>query len=374
MMKFVDAPPSSPKVLRTVEDGDIAERLTPGDVEHIAEIFKTPLNGSYNWDYVEADRRIAKLYRLGKERNWNADHDLDWSVTLPLTEFPQAGGTENPFEGWAEYDALDEAQRLSFSWHQHAWTICQFMHGEQGALLVSSQLVSCAPTYDAKLYASSQTFDEARHVEVFARYVRDCLPVEYPINPHLKALLDKVLTDERWDLKFIGMQLVIESLALAAFGVQKDMAADPLLKQMLDYVIRDEARHVAFGVTYMEQFVKALSDQEREDRATFAFEACRVMRERIVPTDVFEHWGMDVEEGRRRFLEAGQMDTFRNLLFTRIMPNLNKVGLLTDAIKPKYEELGLLEFAGLPHDGDIDWVQLEAPLVQANAAEVTAAE
>jgi len=374
MLKFVDSPPAAPEILRTLEDGDIAERLTSDDVEHIAEIFQTPLAGAYNWDYEEADRRITKLYRLGKERNWNGDHDLDWSKTFPLTESPQAAGTENPFEGWDEYDALDEAQRHDFGWHQHAWTLCQFLHGEQGALLVSSQLVSCAPTYDAKLYASSQTFDEARHVEVFGRYVRSCLPVEYPINPHLKALLDKVLTDPRWDLKFIGMQLVIESLALAAFGVQKEMAADPLLKQLLEYVIRDEARHVAFGVTYMEQFVKELSPEEREERADFAFEACRVMRERIVPTDVFVHWKMDPEEGRRRFLAAGQLDTFRNLLFMRIMPNLNKVGLLTDAIKPKYEELGLMEFAGLPHDGEIDWAELSAPLAPMAATEVTAAE
>jgi hypothetical protein len=126
--------------------------------------------------------------------------------------------------------------------------------------------------------------------------------------------------------------------------------------------VRDEARHVAFGVAYMEQFVKSLSAPEIEDRAQFAFEACRVMRERIVPTDVFEHYGFDPEEGRRRFLAAGQMDTFRNLLFMRIMPNLNKVGLLTDEVKPRYEELGLLQFAGLPSDGEIDWAVLSQPL------------
>jgi P-aminobenzoate N-oxygenase AurF len=229
-------------------------------------------------------------------------------------------------------------------------------------LLVSSQLVSCAPTYDGKLYASSQTFDEARHVEVFGRYLNDKVRLMYPVNRHLKALLDKILTDPRWDLKFIGMQLIIESLALAAFHVQKANAADPLLGDILELVTRDEARHVAFGVTYMEDFVKSLRPDEIEDRALFAFEACRVMRERIVPTDVFEHYGFDVEEGRRRFLAAGQMDSFRNLLFTRIMPNLNKVGLLTESVKALYDTLGLLAFAGLPNDGDIDWAELSRPL------------
>jgi hypothetical protein len=222
--------------------------------------------------------------------------------------------------------------------------------------------VSCAPTYDAKLYASSQTFDEARHVEVFGRYLHEKVRITYPVNQHLKALLDKVLTDERWDLKFIGMQLIIESLALAAFHVQRATSSDPLLCDIIDLVVRDEARHVAFGVNYMEGFVRSLPQQEIEDRALFAYEACRVMRERIVPSDVFVHFGFDPEEGRRRFLEAGQVDMFRNLLFTRIMPNLNKVGLLTERVKPLYDALGLMQFAELPNDGEIDWAELGKPL------------
>jgi hypothetical protein len=360
MIKFVENPPQDVKYI-PAED-DIGSKLSPADVDQIAEIFKTPLTGAYTWNYAESDKKLRKLYRLGKERNWNADIDIDWSRTYSRLKSPMIEGGENPYAGWAPFEALTEAEQIEFGWHQHAWTMSQFLHGEQGALLVSSQLVSCAPTYDGKLYASSQTFDEARHVEVFGRYLSDKVGIMYPVNRHLKALLDKILTDERWDLKFIGMQLVIESLALAAFHVQRAFAADPLLGDILDYVTRDEARHVAFGVTYMEQFVKSLSPQEIEDRASFAFEACRVMRERIVPTDVFEHYGFDVEGGRRRFLAAGQMDSFRNLLFTRIMPNLNKVGLLSEAVQPKYEELGLMQFAGLPNDGDIDWAELSKPL------------
>jgi hypothetical protein len=368
MVRYVDAPPTA--VEFTPDADDVAASLTREDVDEIAEIFRTPLTGAYCWDYEEADKRIRKLYRLGKARNWNAELDIAWDRTFPRAQVPQTVQPgQNPYEHWTSFQTLTPEQQTEFAWHSYAWTLSQFLHGEQGALLVSSQLVTCAPTYDAKLYAASQTFDEARHVEVFGRYLRDKVRITYPINRNLKALLDKILTDPRWDLKFIGMQLIIEALALSAFHVQKVIAADPLLIDILDLVTRDEARHVAFGVNYMEQFVKTLSPQEIEDRALFAYEACRVMRERIVPTDVYEHYGFDAEEGRRLFLLAGQVDLFRNLLFTRIMPNLNKVGLLTDSVKPLYEELGLMQFAGLGHDGEIDWAALEAPLLISTTAE-----
>jgi hypothetical protein len=360
MIKFVESTPKA--VVRMGPESELTSDLTLQDAAQIAEIFQTPLTGSYTWNYTEADKKLRKLYRLGKERNWNADTDIDWTREYPRSEAPMLATAENPYADWSSFQRLSEPERVRFGWHQHVWTVSQFLHGEQGALLVASQLVSCAPTYDGKLYSSSQTFDEARHVEVFAKYLTERVGFMYPVNRHLKALLDKVLTDPRWDLKFIGMQLVIESLALAAFNVLKVNTADPVLQDLLELVLRDEARHVAFGVSYMEQFVKTLTPKEVEERALFAFEACRVMRERIVPTDVFEHYGWDVEEGRRRFLAAGQMDLFRNLLFTRIMPNLNKVGLLPESVHAKYDELGLMQFAGLPSDGDIDWAEMSKPL------------
>ena len=343
------------------KSGDPAAEMKPDDVEQIAQIFKTPLNGTYAWNYQEADQKIRRLYRLGKKLNWNAELDVDWNRTFPRSEMP-VQDMFNPFEGWEPFEKLSKSEQIEFAWHQQAWTLSQFLHGEQGALLVASQLCSCAPTYDAKLYAASQTFDEARHVEVFGRYLMDKVGFMYPVNRELKALLDKVLTDERWDLKFIGMQLVIEALALAAFHTQTMITRDDLLKDIIQLVVRDESRHVAFGVTYMEQFVKSLSPEEVEDRAQFAYEACIIMRERIIGTDVFEHWGWDVEEGRQRVLDAVVMEEFRKLLFTRIIPNLSKVGLITDRVRPKYEELGVLEYENLVNDGAIDWATLEAPL------------
>lgn len=340
---------------------DIEHRMTADHVRDVVEIFQTPLTGHYNWDYSSADGRIRKLYRLGKELNWNADMDVDWSKTFPRSEIPM-DQSFNPFAGWEPFEQLSDEEKLRFGWHNLAWMLAQFMHGEQGALLVASQLASCAPTYDAKLYAASQTFDEARHVEVFTRYLQEKIGILYPINPNLKVLLDKILSDPRWDLKFIGMQIIIEGLALAAFNTLKMTAQDPLLRDIIQLVIRDEARHVTFGVNYLEDFVSTLTDEEKEERAQFAFEACVVMRERLIATEVFAEFGWDPDKAREQVLSSHIMAQFRNLLFTRIVPNLKRIGLLTDKVRPKFEELGILQFENLVDDGEIDWAELSRPL------------
>ena len=355
------------------------EDLNEEQVQHIAEIFSTPLTGAYNWDYKIQDDRIKKLYGLGKQLNWDAEIDVDWSQTpnvdelAPRTEEEKAAALAQfregfPFVGYGPYEAMDDDTALELHRHLNSWFVCQFLHGEQGALLVASQLASCAPTYNAKLYAASQTFDEARHVEVFNKFIQTKVGLMYPINGSLKDLLDKILTDPRWDLKFIGMQIIIEGLALAAFNVAKMTTKDPVFGQLLHLVTRDEARHVTFGVNYLEEHVKTLSQEDKEERAQFALEACIVMRERMIPVDVHARFGWDTSETREISLGGKARQEFRNLVFSRVVPNLKRIGLLTDAIRPKFEELGLLEFEHLPDDGSIDWVEMSKPLVETTTA------
>jgi hypothetical protein len=295
-----DGPPED--LLYFDEDLDLSQK----QVEDVVEIFNTPLTGSYNWDYTIADDRIKKLYELGKELNWNGSIDLNWEYTHPADERIVEPDEELPHETLEAYDKLSEEEKILFDRHSTAELMSQFLHGEQGALLVASQLASCAPTYNAKLYAASQTFDEARHVEVFNRYLQEKIGIHYPINPSLKLLLDKILTDERWDLKFIGMQIIIEGLALAAFQMLKSITKDPLLKQLLHYVVRDEAR---------------------------AFQ-----------------------------METKSFEMFRNFLFSRVIPNLSRIGLLTDTVRPKFEALGLLEYEHAPDDFECDWAEMKKPL------------
>ena len=268
-----------------------------------------------------------------------------------------------PHETLKAYENLSEEEKILFDRHSTAELMSQFLHGEQGALLVASQLASCAPTYNAKLYAASQTFDEARHVEVFNRYLQEKIGIHYPINPSLKLLLDKILTDERWDLKFIGMQIIIEGLALAAFQMLKAITKDPLLKQLLHYVVRDEARHVTFGINYLEEYIKTLSPEEIEERAQFAYEACVISRERLINTKAEQRFlGMTEEEARKFAMDTKSFEMFRNFLFSRVIPNLSRIGLLTDTVRPKFEALGLLEYENAPDDFECDWAEMKKPL------------
>jgi hypothetical protein len=361
----------APAAMRAVDN---TLGLNEADVEHIAEIFSTPLTGAYNWDYRVADDRINKLYELGKQLNWNASVDIDWSQTPDFPDRPPASDEQRRlveenrggslFKDFAPFQGFDTDRVIEWMRHQHSWAISQFLHGEQGALLVASQLASCAPSFNAKLYAASQTFDEARHVEAFNRYLQRKVGFSYPVSRSLKLLLDKILTDPRWDLKFIGMQIIIEGLALAAFNTMKQSTQDPVLRDIVNLVIRDEARHVTFGVNYLEEFVKTLSDSEREERAAFAYEACVVMRTRLIPTDVYRHFGWPVEEATAIATGGEQRQKFRNMIFARVVPNLKRIGLLTDAIRPKFEALGLLAFESLPDDGQLDWDELSKPLYE----------
>jgi uncharacterized ferritin-like protein (DUF455 family) len=369
-VRVVTEPPSQVRrfpvagaaALAANDPGELADRLSPADVEVVREIFSTPLTGSYNWDYETANAKIRRLYELGKKFNWNVEMDIDWTAAFDKSRHPSAID-QNPFSAHPVYLALPAEERAVFEWKMQAQTLSQFLHGEQGALMVASQLVTCAPTMDAKLYAASQTFDEARHVEVFNKYLRQRCGMVYPIHPNLKLLLDKILTDERWDLKFIGMQVLIEGLALAAFQAIAMTTNDPLLRQVLELVMRDEGRHVAFGVNYLEDWIAALPKEAVEERARFAYEACAIMRERLFSTVVAEEYGIEREEARRIVIDSPTGRAFGDFLFQRMIPNLKRVGLLTDEVRERFEALGVLHYEDAASDGEIDWASLERPLM-----------
>ena len=184
----------------------------------------------------------------------------------------------------------------------------------------------------------------------------------FPIRPSLKALLDKILTDDRWDLKFIGMQIIIEGLALAIFNTLRQTTKDPVLKNLLTLVIRDEARHVTFGVNYLESFTTTLTPEELIEREDFCLEACNVLKNRFSQYSVWEKWGFDIEYTHEYQKNNKYNNMFYELLFTRIIPNLERIGLLPERLKGEYEKLGVLHFIHGESDYEMSWEELNAPL------------
>ncbi len=233
--------------------------------DHEIESILTSFDSNYVWNYGCVKEGLRDLYEKAKREQWNSTTQLDWALAVD----PEADIVPPQFDPLSEFGParkLSERERTRLGRAQIANQLSQFLHGEQGALIVASQLVGGVPWIDGKYYAASQTMDEARHVEVFSRYVNEKLEWEWPISDSLKELLDATITDSRWDFKFLGMQIIIEGLAMAAFGSLWRAANEPLLKQLLHYVMKDESRHVAFGMLALRDHYRGLSAGELRDR------------------------------------------------------------------------------------------------------------
>jgi hypothetical protein len=220
----------------------------------------------------------------------------------------------------------------------------QFLHGEQGALICASKIVQTVPDIDSKFYAATQVMDEARHVEMYGKYTSEKLELAYPINPHLKALLNDVIADERWDMTYLGMQVVIEGLALAAFALIRDFAEEPLAKAINTYVMQDEARHVAFGRLALKDYYPQLTQAERDEREEFVVQACYLMKDRFQMEEVWQRMGLDVERCVKFTEESDMMQEFRKMLFSRIVPTVKDIGLWGPKIQKAYADMGVIQF------------------------------
>src|SRR5438874_6208307 len=339
-----------------VDDLEAILSITNSDVDAVAHTVADNADAIFTWDYERTRPALGKLYEKAKTSQWNSETDLPWDTVVDqeavvINNAAQMGGmtagmdlTGTPFEKWTEKEWIQvgvESQN---------WTLSQFMHGEQGALLCTAKIVETVPWIDAKYYASTQVMDEARHVEVFAKYLDTKLTGHYPINAHLRMLLDDIINDSRWDMTYLGMQIMVEGLALAAFGFMHMLTEEPLLKQLLRYVMSDEARHVAFGVLSLKEYYEGLSDAEMLERQQFAFEAAVRMRDRFLQQEVWERMGVDVRRMVHLQLthEVNKNDDpFQQLLFSKIVPNCKKLGLLdrNDGwLRTKFGEINVIQF------------------------------
>src|SRR3954466_12177645 len=341
-------------------DGIIAAGRSERDevVHHVQAHSET----AFTWDYDRSRPALSKLYEKAKHSQWNGSTDLPWDTEVDQEKIAQmtGGGGAGRFARMASLQDTPVAKWGDKEWLQLSiesqnFMLSQFMHGEQGALVCTAQIVETVPWIDAKYYASTQVMDEARHVEVFAKYLDTKLSGHYPINAHLEMLLDDIISDSRWDMTYLGMQIMVEGLALAAFGFMHQMTTEPLLKKLLRYVMSDEARHVAFGVLSLQEYYDQLTAAEIRERQEFAFEAAVRMRDRFLQQEVWERMGVDVKEALSLVLQDDGRKMFQNVLFSKIVPNCKKLGLLDAAdgwLRERFTELGVIQFE--------DWVDTGA--------------
>jgi hypothetical protein len=305
---------------------------------------------AFTWEYEDERDKLLALYDKGKRQQWDAAVRIDWSQDLDPENPQEVDDRLIPIYGSPIWEKLTSAERVHLRRHQQAQTLSQFMHGEQGALMAAARIVQTAPDLDAKFYAATQVMDEARHVEAYARLLNDKLGLAYPITPGLKALLETVLTDRRWDMTYLGMQILIEGLALAAFQRIRDFAKNRLAASVNAYVMQDEARHVAFGRLALRDLYPQLSDAERREREEFVVEACYHMRDRFNQKELWENLGLPVKEAIEAAMASENMRLFRKRLFSRIVPTVKDIGLWGEGVRKAFADMGALEFAEVDSD------------------------
>jgi hypothetical protein len=317
---------------------------------------------TFLWDYARDRDQLVTLYNKGMASQWNSVTDLDWDTDVDPEALVRTSKTPNIFvdlaRGAAEVDGSPFA-----SWSEKEFTqlgietfksqLSQFMHGEQGAMMAAAKIVETVPWIDAKYYAATQTMDEARHTEVFGKYLHTKLGEAYPMSPFLEEQITALVEDGRWDITYLGMQIVIESLALAAFGAMIKATEEPLLKKLLRYVMSDEARHVAFGVVTLQEYYQGLGDAELKDRQEFLAENTLRSRARSIAPEMWERMGLDFDAALPSLIEAAAKkgkSAFRGFekgFFAKLVPNVRKLGLL-DAndgyLRQLWGDAGLLKY------------------------------
>jgi hypothetical protein len=354
-----------------LDDPEAILSVTTLDETNVVHAVQDNADAIFTWNYDKGERSaLDRLYEKAKTSQWNGQTDLDWGIDVDVEKSVRdqnaamnPGSTDllPPFdvsgtvlETWGDKEYLE----LGIEMQNHL--LSQFMHGEQGALMCTAKIVETVPWIDAKYYAATQVVDEARHVEVFAQYLDTKLTGHYPINAHLRMLLDDIIDDSRWDMTYLGMQIMVEGLALAAFGMMHQTTSEPLLKKLLRYVMSDEARHVAFGVLTLQEFYQELSAPEIRERQEFAFEAAVRMRDRFLQQEVWQRMDIDVKPLIPIIRQDPGRILFQQLLFSKIVPNCKKLGLLDAGVaegqkgwlRERFEEMDVIQFEDLADTGD----------------------
>jgi hypothetical protein len=329
-----------PRVMRALGPSGVRGLVLKRGKQGVPTKMPASHSAHFDWTYPADHTDMRELYRRAKLGQWNGE-ELAWKTSVDPFDTTKPLLPEQFLDFGALADLgfkLDAKERLDLTHSLVSWMLSQFLHGEQGALFAAAQVTEAVQFFDGKLYGATQVMDEGRHVEVFHRYLDTKLNKLYQIN------------DNRWDMKFLGMQIMVEGLALGAFGTLYKQTKEPLLKNLLKMIIQDEARHVHYGVLALrEHITKELSDSERREREDWSFEVALLMRNRFMAYEVYDEWfagRMPRDKWRTFVTQTPGMVEFRQVMFSRLVPNLREIGLMTPRILPRYESAGLMQYFG----------------------------
>ncbi|MEX2197894.1 MAG: diiron oxygenase [Burkholderiales bacterium] len=313
-------------------------------VEQTQWKFEGASETAFTWNYDTRSEELLRLYAKGKQQQWDADTRIDWSLEVDPDDPMQIAEEMMPLYGTPLYQRLSERQRSDLRYHSQVHNLSQFLHGEQGALVCAARIVKDVPTLESKFYAATQVMDEARHVEAYRRLLMEKFRFAYPIAPPLQRLLEQALTDKRWDFTYLGMQVLIEGLALAAFQRIRDYAKNELCQAVNAYVMQDEARHVAFGRIALREYYPQLTAAERREREEFVIEGSHFLRDRLNSEEMWAAIGIDPQDAMAAHHASEGQVRFRKRLFSRIVPTVKDIGLWSERVQKAYADMGVLHY------------------------------
>jgi hypothetical protein len=305
-----------------------------------------PLELHWTWEYGSEVEELRALYERGKKGQWNAEEDVDWSVPLPRDQWFISKDGGSLLAAILDMTGADDATCREGAWDEFSHLISQLLHGEQAALQLCGQLVNTCPTMDAKWYAGSQVIDEVRHVEVFSKFLQRKMGVVHPIDPTLKVLLDKLLAAPTWKTKVLGMQTLFEGMAVGIMDLVKRANSSPLVEDIITRVHQDEARHAAFGILSMRRIVKESTPEEMAEMEDFAFNILETLNanQQLDMLHLFgPKYGLDPDAVVQTMHSLEQWGFINSEPFMHtVMPNLIRLGLVTERTEQKYRERGIL--------------------------------
>tara|TARA_B100000029_G_scaffold511617_1_gene606142 strand:- start:248 stop:1453 length:1206 start_codon:yes stop_codon:yes gene_type:complete len=251
-------------------------------------------------------------------------------------------------------ESLTEKQKIKLNNESFRWTLSQILHGEQGALSLSASLCHILKDPGAQEYAANQTREEARHVTGFTNYIKARWGTPYPVGPTLGRLLDQVVSSDVVYKKIVGMQMLIEGLAMGAFGMAHQDTNDPLLKTLLKYTMSDEAFHHKFGKIWADRTIPKLNQFERDKVEDWSHTVFHDLLYNLVnPWEkklIYESVGLNHKFVTEAFIKEMDRDSIirdemmeNNNIFRVLCKTLLKANIITERTRKHYAEFVNME-------------------------------